>query len=210
MKGIFIVLDGIDGAGRSTQARKLGEYFKGLGYETVSIHEPTEDSEAGREIRRLLQSKEPSDPMELQKLFVADRADHAHLINKWRDEGKAVIFDRYIYSTIAFGSADAGNEHWNELAEMNASFPRPDIAFIFTLSAEQAMQRIESRGEDKERFEKQDFLAQAMAIFIRIAGERSLYPETCLLYAVPDEDKVFEYIKFEVDRSLTNKKEKVS
>ena len=91
MAGLFIVLDGIDGAGRSTQTKKLGEYLEGLGREVLLTHEPTEASEAGRQIRRLLQSREPFDSMEMQKLFVADRAEHIAKIKSWLDQSKTVL-----------------------------------------------------------------------------------------------------------------------
>lgn len=152
MKGKFIVFEGLDGSGQTTQAKLLAEYLLRLGKRVVLTKEPTLDSEAGRRIRKILDNKEKVSPKELQELFVEDRRAHVkNLIIPALNEGKIVISDRYFFSTIAYGALDLDTE-W--LIDLNKDFPFPDIVFLLKVRPEICLERIKSRGQGFKLFEE--------------------------------------------------------
>ncbi|MFH1841540.1 MAG: dTMP kinase, partial [Candidatus Nealsonbacteria bacterium] len=113
LKGKFIVFEGLDGSGQTTQANLLKDFLEEKGKEVVLTKEPTKNSEAGRRIREILDEKEKLDPIDLQRLFIQDRREHLdNLIIPSLKEGKTVISDRYFFSTIAFGASDGVDRNW--------------------------------------------------------------------------------------------------
>ena len=98
---MFIVLEGLDGAGKSTQIRKLRDMFSVQGIESEYIHFPRFDAPVyGELIARFLRGElggvEQVDPYLVALLYAGDRNDAAAMIRGWLDEGKAVIADRYV------------------------------------------------------------------------------------------------------------------
>jgi dTMP kinase len=168
--GKFIVFEGLDGSGQTTQVSRLGYFLSSEGISVVSTKEPTMDSEAGRRIREILDEKEKIEPLELQKLFVQDRREHLdNLIIPALKEGKWVISDRYFFSTFAFGSSDSlGLE---QLIEMNNEFLLPDLTILLKVSTEVCVQRIEKRGEGIKLFEKKEKLTKVWETY-KILPER--------------------------------------
>lgn len=151
--GKFIVFEGLDGSGQSTQAGLLRDSLVKKGYKVVLTKEPTIDSEVGREIRKILDEKIKSESKYLQELFTKDRKEHLNnLINPSLKEGKIVISDRYFFSTFAYGVADGLNLEW--LIGLNNSFLLTDLTFFLKVSPEICIQRIERRGVEKKLFEK--------------------------------------------------------
>jgi len=95
-KGKFIVFEGLDGSGQSTQAGLLKDFLLEKGYEVILTKEPTIESEAGRKIRKVLDKKLNLSPKELQELFAQDRKEHLeNIIIPALKQGKMVISDRY-------------------------------------------------------------------------------------------------------------------
>jgi dTMP kinase len=167
-RGKFIVFEGLDGSGLSTQAKLLRDYLQnreqngGLdriatrsvagGHEVILTKEPTIDSEAGRQIRTILDEKIKIDPSEIQKLFVQDRKEHLNnLIIPALKEGKIVISDRYFFSTFAFGAV-ASDLEW--LIDLNKDFLLPDVTFLLLVRPEMCIDRIIKRGDGIKLFEK--------------------------------------------------------
>ena len=145
-KGLFIVIEGMDGAGKDIQAELLRDYLVGLGFDVLVTNEPS-DSRVGKEIRRIL-SKELPKPsnLELQKMMVEDRRIHlSTVIEPHLVTGGAVICVRYIYSTLVYGLADG--VPLEDLWELNKNFPRPDLALFLDLDVEISLKRIDSRCE---------------------------------------------------------------
>lgn len=150
MKGIFIAIEGIDGAGLSTQARLLYENLLKSGYKVVLTKEPT-DGLIGGLIKAALRGEWKTDPMTLQLLFAADRSHHVNRqILPALKEGKIVITDRYKYSSIAYGSLDC-DEEW--LIKVNSVFPKPHALIVLDVSAEVALKRIKRTRFGFELFE---------------------------------------------------------
>src|SRR3989338_4884308 len=104
--GKFIVFEGLDGSGQSTQAAPLRDFLIKNGHEVVLTKEPTKDSEAGKKIREALGKNTEVSPMYLQGLFAEDRKEHLDkVIIPALMGGKTVISDRYFFSSFAFGAA---------------------------------------------------------------------------------------------------------
>jgi len=122
--GLFIVFEGLDGSGQSTQAALLKEYFLTQSRRVFLTKEPTLWTKDGRRIKEILDEKESIAPLKLQELFVADRAEHlAREIIPALRQGIIVICDRYFFSTIAFGGLDTSID---KLVQMNDEFIYPD------------------------------------------------------------------------------------
>lgn len=155
--GKFIVIEGLDGSGQSTQAETLKVFLSEEGKEVVLTKEPTADSDAGKKIKEILREKNIISPWELQKLFVQDRKEHlSNLILPSLKKGMIVISDRYFFSTFAYGVSDGLD--LDKLIEMNNDFLLPDLTFILKVSPEICMERIEERGKGTELFEKKEKL----------------------------------------------------
>ena len=140
---MFIVLEGLDGAGKSTQIRKLRELFAARGIESEYVHFPRFDAPVygeliARYLRGELGSVEQVDPYIVALLFAGDRADMAAQIRAWEADGKVVIVDRYVYSNIGYQCAkmptEAGREQLKEwilrTEYEHFAIPRPDISLF--------------------------------------------------------------------------------
>lgn len=157
--GMFIVLEGIDGAGKSTQARLLAKWFEKRGYEVVLTKEPT-DTPFGKLIRKLvliggkegiIDGARISHEAEAL-LFAADRAEHVHkLIKPALEQGKVVISDRYFYSSLAYQWARGLDLEW--LVDLNRFAVRPDLVILLDLPVRESMNRINGR-KLKTEFDK--------------------------------------------------------
>lgn len=181
--GKFIVVEGLDGSGKSAQIKLLVDYLKEQGKDVIETKEPTMDSEAGRKIKQALRKEIVVDALELQKLYVQDRKEH--LENKVIPaikEGKFVVSSRYAFSTFAYGSSDGLDV--DELVDMNKEFLLPDLTIVVDVSPESCVERIEGRGEPRELFEKLEKLTKVNEIYkklpemfqnvVMINGERAI------------------------------------
>jgi dTMP kinase len=163
-RGIFIVIEGIDGTGKSTQANLLRDAFLRAGRDVVVSREPT-DGEYGRQLRESASRGRHSPEQELD-LFVKDRTQHVeNLIKPALAEGKVVILDRYFYSTLAYQGA-RGVDIPSLRADMERRFPIPDAVFVLDMDPAVSRKRIaQSRGEHPNEFESPEGLLRARAIF---------------------------------------------
>ncbi|MBN2078284.1 MAG: dTMP kinase [Spirochaetes bacterium] len=175
MKGrpLFIVFEGIDGSGKSTQCDLLHRHALSLGLDALRCAEPTEGPR-GREIRAMLRKKEMAPPEEQHRLFLLDRIDDAErrIIPALR-EGKIVIMDRYYHSNAAYQGA-AGMAPERVIAENRAAgVPEPDRVYFIDIPPGIAMKRIALRNTGEgDIFEKERFLEKVREIFLSIADGR--------------------------------------
>ena len=169
-RGRFIVFEGIDGAGKTTNIPLLAEYLRGQGRRVAVTAEPT-DGETGKMLRRALSGAIPSTPCELAALFVLDRIRHNVApggIEALLAAGKDVICDRYYYSTLAYQGSETDLK-W--LAEMNLSCPairHPDLCIFLDLTPEESLARIAERGEEREIYETREKLAAVRSKFYQV------------------------------------------
>ena len=150
----FIVLEGIDGAGTSTQLDLLKNRLSPE--KTVYTAEPTTLS-TGRFLRSVLRGDEKLTPETTAFLFAADRQEHVYGsggIVESCTSGKLVISDRYVFSSLAYQSITCGEELPRKL---NQDFPLPEYLFFFGITPQASLKRIEKR-DVTEIYEKKDFL----------------------------------------------------
>lgn len=145
----FIVFEGIDGSGTSTQLKLLKQ--NNPDFEITA--EPT-STEIGKFLRRMLGGEFKVDEKTNAYLFAADRCQHLYGeggIIELTKKGKIVVSDRYFFSSMAYQSATCGIEL---PALLNSPFPLPQILFYFVINPEISLSRVNSRNEKKEIYEK--------------------------------------------------------
>jgi len=168
-RGLFIVIEGIDGTGKSTQVKRLGDWFASQGREVVLSREPTAGP-WGTKLRESAATGRLSPADELQ-YFLNDRQQHvAELISPSLAAGKVVILDRYYFSTMAYQGARGFDPA--EIRVKNEAFaPVPDRLLIMDLDVDIALQRIGARGDTANEFEKRDSLQRCREIFLSLKDE---------------------------------------
>ncbi len=160
----FIVIDGIDGCGKSSHARSLVSYLRRKGREVLFLKEPTGESPAGKRLAEALKSNNRPSPDEELRLFIGDRRwDVENRILPALKEGKDIVMDRYYYSTIAYQGARGMDIE--EIRRMNDFAPVPDLAIILDIDPEIAGERINRRGKG-DYFEDLDYLRKVREIFL--------------------------------------------
>lgn len=167
--GTFIVIDGIDGTGKSTQVRHLAEWFVAQGRDVVVSREPT-DGPWGRRLRESAASGRLEPAQELE-YFLSDRRQHVdELITPALAAGKVVLLDRYYFSTMAYQGARGFDPA--EIRRLNEVFaPPPDLLLILDLEVAAAHQRIGSRGDGTNAFEQRETLERCRQIFLSLKDE---------------------------------------
>ena len=143
---MFIVLEGLDGAGKSTQIKMLTEWLEGEGRKVKYLHFPRFDAPVyGDMIARFLRGEfggvDEVNPYLVALLYAGDRADAAALINGWMAEGKCVICDRYVYSNIGYQCAKVeSDEERKQLKEWilrteyeEFGIPRPTVSLFLAV-----------------------------------------------------------------------------
>lgn len=165
MRGSFLVLEGLDGAGTTTQIRHLVEH---LGPDTLATFEPT-DHLIGRIARRSLRGDPEAPPLHaLPWLYAADRADHVHReVLPALDAGRDVVSDRYVPSSLAYQSLTHALE---AVWELNHRFPMPNRVFFVDVTVATALSRIAGRGEPTEIYDTEERLTTIHAAYQRVMG----------------------------------------
>lgn len=163
MKGKLIVIEGIDGSGKSTCAKNLAEKLNSINIKTIYTFEPTH-SHYGAKLRDGMLS-EDLDAEEELLLFVKDRKEHIeYMIKPALEEGYFIILDRYFYSSIAYQGAKGIDI--NRIMNLHKDFiVKPDIVFIFHLPIDIALNRIISKRGIADRFENETYLKKVDKIF---------------------------------------------
>lgn len=193
-RGRFIVLEGVDGAGTTTQARRLEAWLRGRG-EVVHVTREPSDGPIGTLIRQVLTGRvvagPPSIPAPLRGesvalLFAADRLDHLQSeIEPLLARGVHVVSDRYVLSSAAYQSLDAPLE-W--VQAINRYAPAPDLTILLRVAPEVALARIAEARTSTDRFERIEMQRHVAATYERVAAELS--PDRVLVLdgeASPDE-----------------------
>ncbi len=164
-KGLFIVFEGVDGGGKSTQIKMLSGFFTGKGYEVEQHMEPTHET-IGQVLWDYMNSKERSfNPETEALLFAADRIEHGKLINKALDQGKIVISDRYKHSSLAYQGAAGADIDW--MQSLNKHALVPDLVILLDIDPDKSLERVLDRV--KTVFEKNEYLKKVRAEYLRYA-----------------------------------------
>ena len=190
-KGLFIAIEGIDGAGKSTQIRKLCEWFENQGLETVALREPT-DGPYGQQIREVAKKQrhlfKPEDELEL---FIQDRIEDCEKNIQPALDRKAMVFiDRYFYSNIAYQGA-LGLDPQMIRGKNEAIAILPDLVFVLDIPVQSGLHRIQTYRKDKpDDFENVHYLEKVRALFLAMQD-----PQMIQIDATRKAEEVFEDIR---------------
>lgn len=191
-RGRLIVLEGIDGAGKTTQAALLEAHLRAQGRRVVRTAEPTAYP-SGKALREALGGAVKKSECEMATLFVLDRI--AHNIHPTEGliallgEGADIICDRYYYSTLAYQGHSTDYE-W--VKAMNLSCPeitRPDICIYLDLTPKQSLERIRAGRESVEIYENEETLTRVRNAFFRVFSDQTISDriEVVNAYRTPDQ-----------------------
>ena len=199
----LFVIEGVDGAGKSTQIKLLRDFFSEKGYKCEYLHFPrTEAPYFGELIARFLRGEfgtiSEVDPYLVAMLYAGDRKDAAQMIRSWLNGGKVILLDRYTYSNIAYQCAKLKEIHeqerlmeWILKLEFNHfSIPRPslniflDVPFAFTekklSGARTGEDRNYLKGSRDIHEESLDFQRKVRDIYLRVSqSDNSLAVVNC-------------------------------
>jgi len=151
-KGAFIVLDGLDGCGKTLQSKALRDELKARGFDVAYTAEPSNNT-VGRFIQSILLTEKI--PAEVEALlFAADRHEHLKKeILPNLEAGKVVICDRYLYSSLAYQGAQGVDVNW--IRTINSFVVKPDIAFYLDVPPDVGLNRIKRKRTVLERIDLQ-------------------------------------------------------
>ena len=169
MPGSLIVVEGIDGTGKSTQVRLLAEALRNDGHRVVTSREPT-DGPYGTRLRQSATTGRLSPEEELQ-LFLQDRREHVEtLIQPALDAGEIVILDRYYFSSMAYQGVRGFDPQ--EIRRVNEEFaPQPDLLLHLDLSVDDALARVGARDGNANEFEQREALQLCSDVFHSITDD---------------------------------------
>lgn len=161
---MFIVLEGLDGAGKSTQIKRLTRLFEERGQECAYLHFPRFDAPVyGELIARFLRGEFGSasevDPYLVALIYAGDRADAGAMIRRWLDEGKVVLLDRYLYSNVGYQCAKLpeGEERdrlmqWIlDLEYGYHRIPKPDLSLFLDVPFSFTARKLSEQREGEDR-----------------------------------------------------------
>jgi len=210
--GILIALEGIDGAGKTTQAYNLLAKLKELGFDAEYLHEPTKFTKYGKKIRDYIKEGTIPSPEEENKLFIEDRKLHVSKeIKPYLDEKKIVVLDRYFFANAAYQGARSLS--YQDILNENRKFaPEPDIVFLLDITAEEALERINNRKALTNHYEKYENLKKVrkkyMEIYEKDTANIQLIDGSIEIESISDEllEKVLKLIK---KRNLISNKQQL-
>ena len=196
--GRFIVIEGIDGAGTTTQSKRLVSALKARSLPALFTCEPTggpvgamiRQALSGRLVRPVSETEWTMlDPNTMTLLFSADRLDHAEgVIRPALAEGRWVICDRYYLSTLAYQGV-GGDADW--IRQVNAKAPKPDLWIFLSVPPKKALSRLGDR-ETRELYEKEAFLKKVHRGYLRELDKEDV--PVLHLDGTKTEDEVFSAI----------------
>lgn len=188
-RGLFMVIEGIDGAGTTTQAERYAAHLRARGRAVHVTREPS-SGPVGSLIRLVLTHRVPlpaaSSSHTMALLFAADRLDHvAHEVASALEQGAVVISDRYDLSSLAYQSASGAASPAERAAltswirELNRFARRPDVTVVINVSPGVAANRRRARGGGRELFDDEALQRELAAAYRRaedlVPGDRVVH-----------------------------------
>lgn len=189
MKGKFIVFEGIDGSGKTSQIKILKDNLANLGIDSIITAEPSKGA-IGQLLRSIQQGKEISNPNPYMMafLYAADRSYHVDWIKTKLEEGSWILCDRYKFSSFAY----QGNNNLDLLdltKEINSIFPEPDHSFLLNITPDESLSRTADRST-VEIFEKRDFLEEVSNNYKKLFTEAENRNNTSIIDASLTQEEV--------------------
>ena len=177
-KALFICVEGLDGCGKTTQTKLLVRKLRKMGWDAVYTAEPSR-GKIGKFIKKYcLQGEKRTFPIVEALLFAADRFEHVEReVIPALNEGKIVVSDRYVYSSLAYQGATGLDLKWIEMINEHAI--RPDLAIFVDVEPEAVIKRLKPKKSVMENFETQRKVLEVYVKFVekgelvRIDGNKS-------------------------------------
>lgn len=189
----FIVFEGIDGCGKTTQSKMLSNKIKG-----VYTFEPTE-GDIGKVIRGALSGKKAYGKETLALLFAADRMEHVPIINRML-KNKHVVCDRYLYSSMVYQSIQGVELDF--IVNINKFAIRPDVLIFLDVDIEESINRMKNR--DREIFENREMLEHAIKKYYEIIKNKVFEPKYGYII-IDTSKKTIEDVHNEIIENLRDK-----
>lgn len=204
MKGKLIVLEGIDGCGKSAVGKRLYEHLTSKGIKCVLYHEPS-DSYWGKIIKKRLSIGEIIPTDEQLFLFLLDRAsDVTNRIVPTLNSGTTIILDRYYYSTAAYQTQKGLSP--KEILSLNIlhlNFPKPDLTIWLRIQPDVALERIKERDIPLTQFEALEILTELDRNYDNVFNSNLIKEHVARISAEKSEDEVSEEVIAVVTNFLT-------
>jgi dTMP kinase len=191
-RGVLLVIEGIDGSGKSTQARRLADWLAGEGYDAVLLREPT-DGRYGKQIRKAAHANGPrEDPEREYRLFLSDRRENVgDAVLPALGSSRIVVLDRYYFSTMAYQGA-RGIDPGRIRTENEAFAPVPDLVFYISIAVAEGLRRIRQERGGFTFFEREEYLGRVKEIFDRSVA---CLPFVVTVDGMRAQDAIFEDIR---------------
>ena len=197
-QGVLIAIEGIDGSGKTTLTKRLGDHFRQKGFAVSVFMEPT-DGPYGQKIRRLaVHGRHTVTPEEELDLFMQDRIEDCELnLKPALDRHELVFIDRYYFSSIAYqGALGIDVQHILEWSEEIAIIP--DRVLIIDIPVKLGLSRIQHlRGDAHTDFEKEEYLEEVRRIFLRMDA-----PYIRVVDGSREQDPVFDELESIVQETI--------
>lgn len=142
---MLIAFEGLDQSGKETQVRRLASQFEAAGQEVATLTFPCYQTEIAQEIARALRGERQYPADVLQLLYIANRYEYRAQIASWLGEGRPVLCDRYLASSVAYGEAFGLDADW--LFDVQRHLPQPDLTILLDIRPSTAVSR-KARGRD--------------------------------------------------------------
>jgi dTMP kinase len=183
-RNLFIALEGIDGSGKSTQAKLLAERLAMAGHKVHATFEPT-DGHIGRLLRSILKGEIKADNRAIAGLFLADRLDHLlneeHGLVKKLADGYTVVTDRYYFSSYAYHGVHMDMDWVIACNNMCADILRPDLNIFIDVAPEECMRRIVANREVAELYETLDNLKSVREKYMEAFDKQKLQEQVAII-----------------------------
>lgn len=170
-KGKFIVFEGIDGCGKSTQAKMLKKHLEEHGFSVHLTFEPTY-GQTGALLHKILAGEKKADPGVVAALFAADRLEHITDADcgmlSLLESGKTVICDRYYFSSLAYQGAELDPDWVYALNSRAAKLLKPDYTVFIDVSPKECLNRIKAGREAFEIYENLERLTAVRENYLRL------------------------------------------
>ena len=164
--GHLIAFEGLDQSGKQTQAERLLAAFRAAGRGAEFLTFPEYTTAIGTEIGHALQGERDYDPDTLQLLYIANRFEFRPQILRWLDEGRMVVCDRYLASSIAYGQAQGLDAAW--LSQIQRRLPQPSLTLLLDIPPDASLIR---KQVARDKFERDlPLLGRVRESYLGLAG----------------------------------------
>lgn len=207
----FIVIEGLDGTGKTTQIGLLAKTLESRGKKTVTTAEPT-DLPSGKLLRRVLSGEVPSSPWSTAALFLADRIQHNCAdggIGDSLKNGLTVISDRYYYSTFAYQGSETDLKWTMDIHYSCPLVRRPDLVIFLTMGVDECLKRINANrpADAIEIYENAEALSRTKSLFEKVFDEIKERENVVFVDASGSVEEVHERIIAAYDGAFSEKRD---